>query len=246
MRRSLPLLAAGLLLGAAPASATSWVFACPPSCAHSDGAGTMLGSEIRFDDASLDLEWTASFAPNAEGRTPQAFWAVFTDGASPRQATGELAILYGDGSSRDVWAYRYDPELSRSSWKDPGGFIQSFPGAVSFAPDPGPNPDGIVSMHLLIPDLSSILPPALDPGVGFGPTIGLSSQFFSNGGSAVYASQAGYIVGFDIDGETSYGRHHRATQPMPEPHAALAFAVGLGIVGWGIRRAQGRARLRAT
>ena len=242
MHRSWILLAA--LFGAAsPASATPWVFACPPSCASSDGAGAMRSSEIRYDDAALELEWSASFARNAQGIAPDGFWAVFTDGPTPRQATGELAILYGDAASGDVWAYAYDPERGRATWRDPERFLIRFDDAVRFE-DAG----DVVAMHLAL-DLAPLQAPdpalGLGPdwrGIDFGPGIGVSSQFFDGtpDGGSTRARDSGALLRLDLGSHTSWGRHARLAQPMPEPSAALVFTLGLGVIGWGARRWRGR------
>lgn len=238
------LLFVALSCAASPASATNWVFACPPSCAGSDGAGAMLSSEIRFDDAAEDLEWRASFAPNGEGRAPGGFWAVFTDGPAPRQAAGGLAILYGDAASGDVWAYAYDPALGRSTWRDSERFLIRFEDAVRFD-----HADGVISMHLAL-NVSPLHSP--DPalglgsdwrGIDLGPGIGVSSQFFAGtlDGGPTRARDSGELLRLDLGSHTSWGRHGRLAQPIPEPRAVLVFAVGLAVVGWGAQRARRRA-----
>jgi YD repeat-containing protein len=243
MRRSIVTLAA-LLCAAAPASATTWQFSGFPS--ESDGAGTMLDSSITFGDNGLD--WDASFAPNAEGRTPEAFWAVFTAGPRPRQAAEDagLAILYGDKTSGTAWAYEYDPDSSRSSWRDPGNLIGSF-GSVSFS-DPDALGHVYFDLDLAPADVASINDPTLRPlvppwqGLDFDTAngrLGVSSQFFANDAGAVYSTGPdGKISDFDFDGETSYGRHYRTAQPIPEPHAIAAFTLGLAVVGWGVARSR--------
>lgn len=242
MRRSIVALAA-LFCTAAPASAAPLVFQCPPACSESDGAGRMEFSRITFDDGAL--LWHAEFSKSG-GQTPEAFWAVFTDGPRPRDAAEDvgLAILYGDKSSATAWVYEYDPDSSRSSWRDPGNLIGSF-GSVSFtAPDAS---HVYFDLDLDAAEVASINSPSpsVPPwrGLDFNPTtgsFGVSSQFFSNDGEGVYTTGPnGEIVRpFAFVGETSYGRHYRTAQPMPEPHAIVAFTVGLAVVGWGVARAR--------
>jgi hypothetical protein len=233
MRRSIVTFAA-LLCAAAPASAAPLVFECPPACSQSDGAGEMQSSKITFGDGGL--QWDATFSPN-NGRTPDAFWAVFTGGPRPREAVadGGLAILYGDASSETVWAYEWDPDTSRSSWRDPANLIETYSGA--FTKNGG-------QVYLELPDISAIQTfyPTDWQGLGFNTTtgeFGVSSQFFSGEAGEVYSTGPdGKISDFDFVGETSYGRHYRTAQPIPEPHAIAAFTVGLAVVGWGVARAR--------
>jgi hypothetical protein len=157
-----------------------------------------------------------------------------------------LAILYGDKRSASAWVYEYDPDSSRSSWRDPGNLIGHF-GSVSFS-DPDALGHVYFDLQLDPQAVADINAYQGDPwqGLGFDPAtgrLGVSSQFFSNDGNGVYneGTDGKIVRPFAFVGETSYGRHYRTAQPaepMPEPHAVAAFTVGLAVVGWGIARSR--------
>ena len=135
---ALSLVIAALVCFAAanPSEATTFSFRCPPDCPDRDGAGRFLESEFRFDDSSLDFSWTALFE-QVDGRLPDGFWLVVSEGRARNQSEDGLAILYGDGATGRVSAYVYDRESKRDSFSDPALFIDTFPGALAFTDQTG-------------------------------------------------------------------------------------------------------------
>jgi hypothetical protein len=122
-----------LTLCTTDAAAVVWSYRCPDmaTCPVSDGAGTLVMSEIRFNVGHQDFTWNARFEPNGTGALPTGLWAVVGKGPEPVGTTDEFAILYGDVATGRVSAYVYDKSEGDNSWQTPATFIRTFPGALT-------------------------------------------------------------------------------------------------------------------
>ena len=123
------------LVWAPSAAALTFAFRCPPDCSPREGAGRLLESEFIYDQDSLSFSWTARFA-EVDGRLPDGFWMVVSEGRVRNRTEDGLPILYGDAATGRVSAYVYDRERGRDSFEDTAGFIETFANAFSATDEP--------------------------------------------------------------------------------------------------------------
>ena len=78
-----------------PVYATVFSFQCPVDCSESNGGGLLTQSEVSFDDVLLEFTWNATYQ-ESNGRLPDGFWLVVSEGRARNESENGLAILYGD------------------------------------------------------------------------------------------------------------------------------------------------------
>lgn len=208
------LLLLSLGLWTTDAAATVWSYRCPDmaTCPVSDGAGTLVLSEIRFNTNHLDFTWNARFEPNGTGDLPTGLWAVVGKGPEPIATADEFAILYGDVATGRVSAYVYDKSQGEDSWSTPGTFIRTFPNALTSS-----MVGGGLEWHLVVnvADINAFpAAPANWLGLYFDSTVGfwlagLKGASFSFDGD-------GRITSLSFTDRTSYDRAGRTSGP-PAP-----------------------------
>ena len=225
------------LLTAAPAFATAFSFACPPSCPDSDGAGRMLNSELLFDDATDAFAWTARFEMNA-GQLPDGLWIVVSDGPEPDATTDGLAILYGDGASGRVSAYVYDRDAGRNSFEDPAGFIETFASALTFTDQS--DRTRLLELALDATVINSFLSDPGWKGLRFAEMVGVWGHPTS--GTEVDFDDTGRVLDYRHVGNTSYDRANRMSTVVPEPGTGLLVALGVCAMAFEARRPLRRPR----
>ena len=227
---SLVIAALVYIAAANPSEALTFSFRCPPDCPESDGAGRFLESEFRFDDSSLDFSWTALFE-QVDGRLPDGFWLVVSEGRARNQSEDGLAILYGDGATGRVSAYVYDRERKRDSFSDPALFIDTFPGALVFTDQPAGR--RLLELTLNAGTINSF---SSDPGwrgLAFDEDIGIWAH--ASVGTEIPFASDGRVLDFSKIDDTSFDRGNRQAAVIPEPDTGLLLAAGLTVLGWRTR-----------
>jgi len=179
------------------------------------------------------------------GDLPNLFWIAVTNGPEPDQVpAGSMAILFGDGVTGSVAAYRYweqdnqdgdsgDDDQGEFSWRDnPNNFIESIPGALTLTPQ-GPNL--LVTMSLNVANVNAAFgsPPSWT-GYAFDGKIGFWAAYIVDG--SVTFDGDGSIVNLvrDNDKRTSWDRFDQRT--IPGPPTGVMLTVGAGLLGFSRRR----------
>jgi len=231
MRYAAAFLVLACSLAVPQARATTFIFDCEVAntCPNSNDAGKMLSSTFEYNDVTDKFTWTASFK-RKDGHIPDGFWLVVDNGPEPENlANKSLAILYGDGLTNRASAYVFDNDEKKNSWKDSGGFIETFPNTVFFTDTPDGN---ALTFEIDATDLNDAF---LSPwqGLSFDQSIGFWVHALS--GTQIDFGPAGMISDFRYDENSSYDRHDRDTVPhndVPEPTTILLAACGFLGLGW--------------
>jgi len=212
---------ATVLLGT-PVSATLFSFQCPVDCPESDGGGLLTQSEVTFDDVLLDFTWSATYQ-ESNGRLPDGFWLVVSEGRARNQSEDGLAILYGDGATGRVSAYVYDRDAKRDSFTSPALFIATFEGAVSFTDLS--NGERQLELALNVSAINSFLPDPNWKGVAFDEDIGIWAH--ASTGTEIVFDDVGQVLDFSKIDDSSYDRANQETVVIPEPGSLMLLAAGL-------------------
>lgn len=118
----------GLLVSSAAAIQYQYQFspdqtgACdqPNNQGENGSAGRMTQLNVYFNSVTNTFVWTATFEP-CNGILPNGFWLVINNGPNPKGHSGELSIIYFDGSDQAdprMTLYAYNGKNSADSYKD--------------------------------------------------------------------------------------------------------------------------------
>ena len=209
-------------LTGSPVYATLFSFQCPADCPESDGGGLLTQSELTFEDVLLDFTWNATYQ-ESNGRLPDGFWLVVSEGRARNQTEEGLAILYGDGATGRVSAYVYDRDAKRDSYKDSALFIATFEGALAFT-DSGSG-ERQLALALNVSEINSFLPDPSWKGVAFDQDIGIWAH--ATTGTEIVFGADGQVLDFSKIDDSSYDRGDRETVVVPEPGSLMLLAAGL-------------------
>ncbi|MEO1037194.1 MAG: PEP-CTERM sorting domain-containing protein [Pseudomonadota bacterium] len=197
------------------------------------GSGGAYDS-IRLSYDSMTEDFT--FAVDYDGAVAEGGWLVVSDGPNPKRADDELAILYFDQGTQDVWAYAYNGRNNNASWQTTQ-FLGFFADAYTTSGD----------ISTLALNAASINSQLAGTGVAFGPLIGIwfhpsFNQWIEGDAAGIHAYVARRNGWYDThnDGRRCQPRPGHGgcvtTTEVPEPGALVLLATGLGALAMRRRR----------
>ncbi|MEM9122294.1 MAG: VPLPA-CTERM sorting domain-containing protein [Pseudomonadota bacterium] len=241
MRRVFGLISGlALAMGAAgPASAITYAYTVD-SPSLGNAAGSIETFFTQYDTTSAQYSLSISVAAN-NGVQSDGFWSVTSPGPNPKGIADELAILYADGQSGELWAYEYNGVNGFSSFSDPSKLIAYYPGAVSTMDD------GALRTFTISGLDASAIQTYSDgsdwTGLGYADLIGVWIHPVDLEENGIEGDENG-INAFPVLADSFYDTLNQPTEivagrpgdsDVPEPAAIALVAAGLGGL-WAVRR----------
>lgn len=214
-----------------------------------ESAGKVNFISAEDNNTKGTFSFDANFSRNSQGKTPNAFWLVVSNGPNPKGTPGELVAFYFDASKSKpvVSAYGYNGVNGDNSYKDgsPAAGIQtpdrivssitntSWLNRVSFGTDAAGNRTLGFDVDQAI--LNNYKPkngnPADWDGVNFSSKFGLWFHPVTDA-STSYDAQ-GFLTNFTFDkqGWVDFSDKKTKSGPSPVPEPASMAVIGLGIAG---------------
>ncbi|MEM8982966.1 MAG: PEP-CTERM sorting domain-containing protein [Pseudomonadota bacterium] len=220
---------AGVLLAASLASPAiaGPIYQYDSASPRNFGGGTGAG----YDSISMtynSMSQHFSFEVDYSGLVADGGWLVVSEGPNPKQANDELAILYFDSSSQDVWAYAYNG-LNNSASYLTTSFLGYFDDAYQTNGD-------VASLSIDASGINSMLNGS---GISFGPKIGIwfhpAFGLTAVGGSDGllewgYRAQGWYDTSNDGHYCENQRRHGGCVTTVPEPGTLALLIPGLALI----------------
>lgn len=176
--------------------------------------------------ASYNTDGTLTFATEFGAEAADGFWTVFSTGPNPKRHDKELAILYGDLASGDLYAYEYNGLNSANSWNTPGNLLDSFSGAIT-------NTGSGFSLSIDANNINGADLSSDWTGVEFGEKIGL--WYHPTWGTNMTTDP--FSFSYNNQGWYDISNHTTTVTDVPEPGTVALFASAmLGLFGLRRRR----------
>ena len=113
---------------------------CPGTCYSiggqpfgiNDRIGEFQSVSTTYDSGTHDFFWSSSFSEH-KGKLPNGAWLVINNGPMPK-SDDSSAILYMDGVTGRLTAYKFNKSKKANSWKK-GILLGSWDGVVDLATD---------------------------------------------------------------------------------------------------------------
>ena len=225
MKRRITTIFATALLGFSTTIVASPIYHYESASSNAFGGRSGGGYDsisLSYDHGTQDFSFTVDY----DGAVAAGGWLVVSEGPNPKRADDELAILYFDRASQDVWAYAYNGRNNSASYETTS-FLGYFDNAYTTAGD-------VSTLALNAAGINGMLNGS---GLAFGPGIGIwfhpaFQQIVEGDETGLYYYQTRQVGWYDTHndgGKCNNQRGHGGcvTAEVPEPAGIALLVSGL-------------------